>query len=172
MKTVMGMIAFGLFISLFFLVGFGMLGYASYSLYKSKQAENWPLTDGKILSCKLRENIDSEGNSYQAEVLYSYWAAGQTREGKKLAFGYSGSSSRQMHKEIVERLEKASCVKVRYNPSKPSEAVLACGLNRSIITLFIFGLTWTLFVTGFTVLVAIVGRGSDSHVLNTLITAP
>jgi hypothetical protein len=171
MKNTMGILAFGLFVSLFFIVGFGILGFAGYSLYKSKQAEGWPTADGKIVSCKLKENIDSEGNSYQVDAKYTYWANGKTWEGSKIAFGYSGGSGRQVHQEITDRLKNASGIRVRYNPSKPSEAVLACGVNRSIITLFIFGLTWTVFTTGFTLLFAL-GWGSDNHILNTLITVP
>jgi hypothetical protein len=172
MKSIMGILAFGLFISIFFMVGFGILGYAGWSLYKTKRAESWPTADGKITFCALKEGSDSDGNpSYQVDVKYTYWANGRTWEGQKIAFGYSGSSSHQMHKEIAERLEKARGVKVRYNPANPSEAVLAYGIHRSILFLLVFGLTWTLFTTGFTLLFA-VDTGSDSQILKTLITHP
>lgn len=171
MKNIMGTLAFGLFISIFFMVGFGILGFAGWSLYKTKQAETWPTADGKITFCELKENSDSDGSSYQVDVKYTYWAGGTTWEGKKIAFGYSGSSSRQMHKEIADRLGKAGGIKVRYNPANPSEAVLAYGIHRSILFLLVFGLTWTLFTTGFTFLFA-VGGGSDNQILKTLITHP
>jgi Protein of unknown function (DUF3592) len=171
MKNGMGTLVFGLFISIFYIVGFGMLGFAGRSIYKSKQAEAWPTAEGKITSCNLKENFDSDGNSYQVDVRYTYWAGGQTHEGKKIAFGYSGSSSRQMHKEIAERLQSARVVKVRYNPSKPSEAVLACGINRSTLFTLVFGLTWTLFTLGFTFLFVFC-NGSDHQILKSLLTSP
>ncbi len=171
MKSTMGMLGFALFISLFLIVGFGILGFAGYSLYKSKQAETWPTTEGKITSCKLKENSDSDGSTYQVEVTYTYWANGATLEGKKIAFGYSGSSSHQMHQEIEGRLKNARSIQVRYNPSNPAEAVLACGVNSSILFLLIFGLTWTIFTTGFTLLFAF-GTGSDNGILKTLVTSP
>jgi hypothetical protein len=163
-------IGFTLFISLFFVVGFGVLGHGIRSLLMSNQARTWPTTEGSIESCKITESSDSEGGStYRAEVTYSYTVRGRNHLGDRIAFGYSGSSGRTAHQEIADRLSSAKTVRVRYDPADPSRAVLSYGLNRSTIFLLVFGSTWLLFVTGFTVL-WMTSSLSDTGILNTLVT--
>ncbi|MFO1423550.1 MAG: DUF3592 domain-containing protein [Candidatus Competibacteraceae bacterium] len=166
---IMSTIGFTLFISIFFVVGFGILGYGIYSLHASKQAKNWPTAEGKITTCELKESSDSDGTTYRAVVRYSYAVAGRSYEGNRVAFGYSGSSSRTAHQEIVDRLSSAKTVRVRYDPADVTRSVLSYGLNRSTIFLLVFGATWLLSVTGFTVLWSVESL-SDTGILSTLVT--
>ena len=62
---VMPTIGFTLFISLFFVVGFGILGYGIRSLVLSNKAKTWPTTKGHIETCMVTESSDSEGDQHR-----------------------------------------------------------------------------------------------------------
>ena len=166
---VMPSIGFILFISLFFAVGFGILGYAIYTIRASKVAGTWPTTEGKIIRCEIKESSDSDGTTYETKVEYGYTVAGTNYKGERIAFGYGGSSGRQAHQETADRLIGAKTVVVRYDPADSSRAVLSYGVNRSTLVMLVFGATWTLFVTGFTALWIMMSQ-SDSGILSTLAT--
>lgn len=168
MKT-MPSVGFALFISVFFAVGFGVLGYGIRSLLMSNRARTWPTTQGTVESCEMEESSDSDGSTWEAKVKYSYSVGGARYEGERIAFGYSASSGRDAHQEIFDKLSGAESVLVRYDPVDPSDAVLSYGLNRGTVFLLVFGATWLLFVTGFTVLFA-TSSMSDAGILNTLVT--
>ena len=168
MRT-MSTIGFTLFISIFFAAGFGILGYGLYSLRASRLAKDWPTAEGKVVSCEIKTSSDSEGTTYRAVVKYSYAVAGRTYQGDRIAFGYAGDSRHSTHQDIVERLSSAKTVLVRYDPAEAARSVLSYGLNRSTIYFLIFGVTWLLFVTGFTVLWCVSLR-SDAGILTTLVT--
>jgi hypothetical protein len=168
MKT-MGMIGFTLFISIFFAVGFYLLYGGIKNLKAANQAKNWPVVEGKIIECSLVNHDDSEGTTYKADVEYSYVLFGNSYRGNQIAFGYTGSGSRKTHQEIVDKLLGTKTVLVRYDPTNVSNSVLSYGSNRSVLLQLIFGVTWLLFVTGFTVL-WFMSALSDSSILNTLVT--
>lgn len=155
---------FAAFISIFFVVGFGLLGYGVHSFYRGRQALSWPPAEGRLLECRLQNNSDSEGTAWEVVVRYSYSVAGRAFEGKRVAFGYSGSSTQEEHQEIYDKLRSGSRVMVRYDPSNPSESVLAAGFNRSTFVLLAFAVTWLLFTTGFTVLWT-TSSGRDARIL-------
>lgn len=167
----MSNVGFTLFISVFFAVGFGMVGYGLYSLRTSTLAKSWPTVEGKIVSCDLKESSDSESTTYQVQVKYSYTVDDRSFMGDRIAFGYGGSSGRTAHQEIADRLSAAKTVLVRYDPANAARSVLSYGLNRSTLFVLIFGATWLFFVTGFAVLF-FVGSTSDTGILSTLVTTP
>ena len=82
---------FYLFISIFFLVGFGLLGWGLYSLYKAKAAAGWAETRGSIKSCELVEDSSGDGTTWSVKVAFDYSVAGRSFSGNRLAFGYAGS---------------------------------------------------------------------------------
>ncbi len=155
---------FIIFISIFFLVGLGLLGYGLYSFYRGRQALSWPTAEGQLLECRLQENPDSDGTTWEVKVRYSYSVAGREFEGKRVAFGYSGSSTHEEHQGIYDKLHQASRVLVRYESGNPSNSVLAAGFNRSTFVLLVFAATWLLFTTGFTVLWSSTS-GRDTRIL-------
>ncbi|MDR1497499.1 MAG: DUF3592 domain-containing protein [Puniceicoccales bacterium] len=167
-------IAFILFISVFYAVGIGILGYGVYMLYQSQTASRWPTVEGKILECNVIESHRSghsrgTTHTYEAKVRYSYVVAGTQLEGSRIAFGYSGSSGEHVHNEIADRLRTSRAVMVRYDPNNPSRSVLSYGINRSTITSLVFGVMWLLVIIGFSA-VCVLGSQSDKGILNTLIT--
>lgn len=141
------------FISVFYLVGFGLLGASLWNAWRSTRAGSWPTTSAKINSVELDESTDSDGgDTYQVKVQYTYEVLGKAYEGSRLAFGYTGSSGRDAHWEIYQRLRNAEGVNVRYNPGDPSVSCLSYGIHRSIQLGLAFSATWLAFVFGFTLL--------------------
>lgn len=166
----MSTLGFLLFISIFFAVGFGLLGFGVRAWVLSGKARNWPTAPGRMLSCELKESSDSDGTSYQTIVRYEYRVEGRRYEGSRIAYGYAGSSARGTHKEIEARLQNARSLQVRYDPADPGECALSYGLNRSTLTMLVFAITWLLFVIGFTALFFL-SQKPDTTLLDTMITS-
>ena len=163
----MGKLSLGLFLSIFYLVGFGMLGYSISSAQKSIQAAQWPSTMGTLSNVSLREKSDSDGSTYEVRVEYSYSVMGQTYTSSRLAFGYTASSGKKQHQEVLQKLQNASIINVRYNPKNPATSVLSFGIHRSIKLLFTFAITWLSFVIGITLIMWIASQ-SDRTLLDNM----
>ena len=136
------------FFAIFFAVGFAILGLGLRSWHMSKQAATWPAAEGQVLSRDFDINTDEDGSTYQAEIRYAYSVNGVSYEGKKIAFGYVASSNRSLHQRLYDALTPETRLAVRYDPSRPSRAVLSHGANQTMMFMIIFGLTWTAFTTG------------------------
>jgi hypothetical protein len=131
----------------FFAVGVGILCSGINNLMLTNQAKTWPTTEGTIKSSTCAYYyVMSESSSYFTHVTYSYTVAGKSYQGDRIAFGYSGSWWRKPNQKIADRLSSATTVLVRYNPDKPSMAVLSCGLNGSTIRTLFTG-SWLLLMT-------------------------
>ena len=128
-------------------VGVGILCSGINNLMMANRAKTWPTTEGAIKSTKCAYYyVMSESSSYFTHVNYSYNVAGKSYQGDRIAFGYSGSWWRKPNQKIADRLSSATTVLVRYNPDKPSMAVLSCGLNGSMIMTLFKG-SWLLLMT-------------------------
>jgi hypothetical protein len=162
----MKMIFFTLFISIFYIAGFYMLKQAYDDYTKAKNALNWPTTTAQITSCELITNYDSEdGNTYEVQTEYRYSSNGSSYRNDVIAFGYSSSSSKAEHQKILDKLKKAKKIHINYNPEDPRSSVIVPGVNKSIITMFLFSITWLLFVFGFT-LIWVVSSQEDTKLLD------
>jgi hypothetical protein len=162
-------IPLAIFFSVFFGIGFLILGIGLYSLRMSYLAKHWPTTNGEITHLEVKETRDSKTTDFEAVVKYRYRVAGTAYEGNRIAFGYASSSLRSAHQEIADRLTGVKTVLVRYDPKNVSRSVLTYGLNRSTILMLVFGGTWTAFVTGLTILCSTLMQ-SDYGILHTLVT--
>jgi Protein of unknown function (DUF3592) len=154
-------------ISVFYLVGFGLLGYSTWSAQCSMQAASWPTAQGAITHLSVQENTDGEGTAYEVKVQYAYTVDGVAHEGSRLAFGYAASSGRKTHDEIHQKLSSAKSVTVRYDPEDSAVSCLSFGLHRSIQVHLAFSITWLAFVIGFTVIVWLMS-GADVVLLENL----
>jgi hypothetical protein len=166
-----GMWFFTAFMSVFYLVGFGLLGYGLWSMRRSTESGTWPMVTGTIDACELTTHpggADSDP-THKVEVKYTYSVNGRQYTGDTLAFGYTSSSGREVHKEILARLQAAQTVEVRYDPFDPQTSVLSYGVHRSIQFTIAFAITWLLFVVGFTVIWWVAAQ-SDTVLLENLIT--
>lgn len=157
------------FISIFYIAGFGLLGYSIVCLKRSTDAATWPTVMGNLSSCELTRDHDTDGDTWQVTVSYDYTVAGDQLTNDVLAFGYAASSGQDAHQEIYDRLNNAQGVAVRYDPSDPTNSVLSYGVHRSIQFLLAFAITWLLFVVGFTILWWVSSQ-SDAVLLKHLVT--
>jgi hypothetical protein len=162
------MTCFVVFFSVFFLIGFGLLGYGLWNARRSMQAASWPTTPGTITQLSVQEDSGGEGGTtYMVKLLYTYRVDGVLYEGNRLAFGYSGSSNRQAQQEIHRKLNDAKEVSVRYDPSDPAVSCLSFGLHGSIRFILLFSIIWLVFFIGGAVAVWL-SSGSDSVLLENL----
>jgi hypothetical protein len=152
MSTKIGMGFFAIFISVFYLAGFGLLGYGLWSARRSTQAAHWPTTPGTLTNIDLKMDSDSDGDgtTYEVQVEYTYTVAGKAYEGSRLAFGYTGGSDRQEEARIHDKLKGAKSVDVRYDPDDPASSALSFGIHGSIKAVLSFAITWLVCVVGFT----------------------
>jgi hypothetical protein len=162
------MICFAIFISVFYVVGFALLGYSLLSARRSTLASNWPTTPGAITQLSIEEKSD-EGTSYEVRVHYTYSVDGVAYDGSRLAFGYSSSSGREAHEEIHRKLKAAKSVVVRYDPSDPEVSCLSYGVHRSIQLGLAFSITWLAFVFGFTLLFWLFSRNDPVLLENLMV---
>lgn len=167
-RRIVEMLCFFLFMSSFYLVGFGVLGYGVWAARRSTQVANWPTTQGNLANVALKENSDSDsGTNYEVKVEYTYTVDGQEYHGSRLAFGYGSSSNHQAQTEIYEKLKAAKSVDVRYDPVNPASSALSYGMHVSIRFVLAFAITWLAFVIGFTLL-WMLSSGSDKVLLQNL----
>lgn len=161
-------IVFNAFFLLFLAIGLAMLGFAGRAWWKSTQVAQWPSVEGDLLQRSLDENSNSDGSTWKVKVRYAYTVAGRRYEADRLAFGYVGSSGQASHQAIYDKLVRGDRVRVRYNPEDPAEAALAHGLNKSTLTVAMFGLVWTGFTLGLMVLIHL-GNAADTALIDRLI---
>src|SRR5262245_44991041 len=102
-----------LVLALFFAVGVAIVGCGGYSLMRAREARDWPTVTGKVNFCRLDEDSDSDGTTWRVKAGYTYQVHGRTYTGDRIAFGYSGSSTRSDHVAIHDKLKHSPGVKVR-----------------------------------------------------------
>ncbi|PQO36599.1 DUF3592 domain-containing protein [Blastopirellula marina] len=134
----------------FVFVGFGVcfLGYGIYQVTLAQGTSQWPVVLGKIQKCKLRSHRNEDSTTYACDVAYTYEVNGTAYHGDRIAYGYNGTNNESFHKRVENRLKKSRYVQVHYNPSNPSESVLAAGLFRSTFLPVVFGTAWLAFCGG------------------------
>jgi hypothetical protein len=127
---------------LFLLSGLGLLCYGIIVAKQAIKASKWPTVEGTIKSPSFHESSTEGGKTYEVVVEYDYSVEGKTYTGGRLAFGYGGSSNKQVHQAILDKLKGASLVTVRYNPQNHAISTLSCGINNSIKVIFASAFMW------------------------------
>jgi uncharacterized protein DUF3592 len=108
-------------------VGLVIGGLALRSLARGVDSRTWPTVEGRITSGSLDQ--DSDGG-YFVRLAYEYVVEARTytrREDVTLSF----PRTRAKASGVLERYTVGGPVEVRYNPSKPSSAVVRPGVRWS-----------------------------------------
>lgn len=159
---------FSLLFGVFYVIGFLILGTGLWNAWRSTRPGTWPSTPATIQHLELQIKPGNECSMYQVQVRYGYRVNDREYEGTRIAFGYASGSVREPHDEIMKALQDAKAVSVRYSPRDPSVSCLSYGFHRSIVTMLVFAIVWLTFVSGMSLLFALMS-GRDSVLINNLL---
>ena len=161
------MVCFILFLSVFYIADFVLLGNGLRMARRSVEPRAWPTAQATLSTLEVVKNSDGDSTTYEVKVRYDSTVEGVAHEGSCLAFGYGGSSSKESHDEICQRIKEAKAVAVRYDPSDPSISCLSFGIHQGIQVLLMFAVGYLSFIIGFTVILWLSTR-PDSVLLDNL----
>ena len=133
-----------IFCSLFILIGLIAMGSGVWMAFKSVSSEQWPVTDGVVLTAEMKSHSGEHGDTYSAAVTYEYRVTGEKYTGNKIAIG-SMSSSTSYAQGILSRYPVGKQVVVHYSPEHPAEAVLETGIHGGTWVCLGVGMAFALF---------------------------
>jgi hypothetical protein len=139
----MNIIVPSLFSLVFILIGGFIVHYARNIADKARQSLAWPSTEGEIAhsAVLLQTNRTAAADStvsYKADVSYRYKVNGVDFSSSRISLADFASTSGRAQ-SIVQRYPDKSTVRVYYNPSDFSDAVLEPGRTAGIKLLYLAG---------------------------------
>ena len=142
----------------------GALAYHLWCAVRGRAAGRWPTARGTVLSSSIEVTRGARGGTnIDAYVSYSYDVAGIAYTGTRINFGpwgrtaFSTSALKDEAAVAREHYQPGKSVDVRYDPRKPSRAVLEPGTTAQT-WLWVFAEVAALLV-GILFLVAAAARG-------------
>ena len=120
------------------------MGSGVWMAFKSVSSEQWPVTDGVVLTAEMKSHSGEHGDTYSAAVTYEYRVTGEKYTGNKIAIG-SMSSSTSYAQGILSRYPVGKQVVVHYSPEHPAEAVLETGIHGGTWVCLGVGMAFALF---------------------------
>ncbi len=127
------------FLGIFIMVGIGLALWGLNVLEQSRVSENWPSTNGEVVTSEVREERDEDGTTYYGDVTFQYVINDRRYTADTVSFGQYGGS-RKHAAEIVSRYRPGARVPVYYDPEAPQTAVLEPGVTWSSYLLLVMGL--------------------------------
>jgi hypothetical protein len=117
---------------IFAVLGIGLLAFGLRERKKAKETERWPIVDGKIIVSRMDQQTRTERDEghtqtrtvYSPIVEYTYDIGGKTYHGNRIFPGSTLSYDLGTAQGIVNRYQPESTVKIHYDPSDPTKAVL------------------------------------------------
>lgn len=120
-----------LFIGLWLAAGMGCLGKGTSAMRRARRVRAWPTTAGTLIHSELRRiQPDGEPPLWELQVRYRYRVANQDYQGSGIACGYEPSRSREEHQALLDKLQSARQIMVRYDPNHPGTAMLSSAPSR------------------------------------------
>ncbi len=132
------------FFWIFLLAGVGLLIAGRKLGAAGRRAESWPTTTGKLESCEVVERRASaieDPSSWELQVSYTYKVHGVAYRSTRYAFADGDTRDAMKKRMIAAQLKLAPALVVRYDPARPSEAVLNTEIPASITRLGYFMLS-------------------------------
>ena len=106
------------------LLGLWMVILRFRNAARARASQNWPSTQGQIITSYVRVEQDSEeGPSFYPEIHFKYQVAGREYVGAKIDFSPPEDDQEKAEEKVAKYPENAS-VRVYYDPQHPSKAVL------------------------------------------------
>ena len=136
---------------------------------KAAASQSWPTAPGVVVSAAVHESVNQNEDgpdtySYQPKIVYTYQVGGASYQSDRYSFG-AGSANRGSVEQVIARYTPGMAVSVRYNPEKPTEAVLqseAGGANIFLIAGIVLTVIGVLIAC---VAIAIVVLASIEHLI-------
>jgi hypothetical protein len=137
------------------LLGLIFVGITPISIKRGKKSENWPQTEGKVISSEVetRQEVDTEGDTstyYYPRINYEYKVSNEKFQSSKYRL-LDASMTMKKAKQLVESFTPGQTVAVYYDPVKPAEAVLITGAPKFLYIFAVIGVF--LIIAGILVLV-------------------
>ena len=110
------------------LVG-GVLAFVGWRLGgEARASAAWPATDAVVESARVVEQAEAnEKRLFRAAIRYRYQVGDTRYSGERVSYDMAPSPQPGIARAIVERYPAGASVKVFYDPSDPSRAVLEPG---------------------------------------------
>ncbi len=143
-----GIWAIRAFISLFLLVGLGVLIFGVLNYIKAKDSETWEKVKGVVISSEISKSSSDGGTTYGADVIYRYRVNKKKYKGDDVTVSEVSTSSYSRAQQIVARYPKRKKVAVYYDPDDPSDSVLERGVSGANWFLPLFGLGFIIIPGG------------------------
>lgn len=123
----------------FLLFGLVTLSFGYQTFQKGIESENWPSTDGIILSSHIGTHHSKDSTTYGASITYQYTVEGLNYTSDRVSFGYGYSSDYGAASRLVQDNPPGKIVTIHYDSQNPSEAVLLNGVDNGSLILIAFG---------------------------------
>ena len=123
------------FVVIFLILGLGLISIGRKMEGDARRAASWPVTEGVLERCEVveRPGIEIEDpSSWQLQISYSYMVRGVTYRSTRYAFGYGDGRDDKQHQIVANALRRSTKLPVRYDPARPSEAVISTESQTSI----------------------------------------
>ena len=103
-------------------------------LKKANEAKRWPITNGTVTSSEV-----AGGTKYYPSITYTYTVDSVVYNSNSISNVNFSTKNRIVIVEFLKKYPSGSEVKVFYNASEPSDALLEPGINKGNIMLLVFG---------------------------------
>lgn len=110
-----------------FVLGFDY--FVGYEMVKTVLAQSYPETRGEVIHSELEEVSTEDGYTYGADIHFTYQVDGQSYTSEEYAYGAWNNSNSSGAKKMLRKYPVGKTVRVYYNPSDPSDAVLEHGVS-------------------------------------------
>ncbi|MCY0996746.1 DUF3592 domain-containing protein [Myxococcus sp. MISCRS1] len=117
----------GLMMGLMLLFGV-MLAYGGGRLlYRAHASEQWPTTEGTVVSSSVQTMHDRRNTRFHPEVRYEYTVGGSHYTSDTVSFGGNDTGALPDAQRLTRRYASGTKMAVHYAPDDPAIACVECG---------------------------------------------
>jgi hypothetical protein len=117
------------------LIGVALTFLGFTKIRKATEAKKWPVTNGIVTRSEVSGTI-----KYYPSVTYTYTVNNVVYNSNSISNINFNTKNRRVVEEFLKKYPSGSEIKVYYNGSEPSEALLEPGINTGNIFLLAFGI--------------------------------
>ena len=117
------------------IIGLALTFLSITKIKKATEAKSWPVTTGTVTSSELKG-----GTKYYPSVTYTYTVDSVVYNSNSISNINFSTKNRSVVEEFLKKYSLGSEIKVFYNDSEPSDALLEPGINTGNIVLLAFGI--------------------------------